>query len=81
MRKLFYVAFCFAGMTGFYCAVRAIVDWNSDFGGGMFAGVMFIAALFYFLERVGVIKIVEPEKGIWIPNDPSQPTFGARREN
>lgn len=67
-------------MIGFWYAADALVRWNSDFGGGVFAGIMFTAALFYFLERVKLIKIVEHEKGVWTPNDPSQPTFGERRD-
>ena len=70
MRKLFYFTFCTAGMIGFWYFVKFMVTGISErFGDGFFCGVFMIVFLMWFLERVGIIKVVEPEKGTWIPHD------------
>lgn len=81
MRKLFYFTFCTAGMIGFWYFIHFMITGISEgFGDGFFCGIMLIVILMWLIEKMGLIKIVEVEKGIWIPNDHTQPTFGERRE-
>jgi hypothetical protein len=71
MRRFIAYALCSAGMLGFYFLVRfAILGISRDFGNGFFAGVVFLVALFWIADRLGAVKIVEPDKGTWIPHNP-----------
>jgi hypothetical protein len=70
MRKLFYVLFCFGGMTAFWYFIKFMVTGISpQFGDGFFCGVAMFVIIMWLCERLGAIRIVEPEKGTWIPHD------------
>lgn len=79
MRRLFYFTFCTGCMVGFWYFVSFMVTGISeDFGDGFACGVMMIVVIMWSLERMGLIRIVEPEKGIWIPHEISARRDGDR---
>jgi len=81
MRKLFYFTFCTTGMIAFWYFIRFMVTGISErFGDGFFCGIMLIVILMWLIERMGLIKVVERDKGVWIPKDPSLPRFGSDSE-
>jgi hypothetical protein len=69
MRKIFYVAFCSAGMIGFFLFMRLMITGISpQFGYGFGAGIFVFFAILWCGEKLGAFKVVELNKGTWIPN-------------
>lgn len=71
--RLVQIALCIAGMTGFWYLIKFLVNGiSNDFAYGFGAGVFLFVFMFWLCERWGVLFVVEPSKGEWIPFDRQQ---------
>lgn len=74
MRKLVFVTLCILGMTGFWFLVKFMVTGvSAQFGHGFFAGIALFVIMFWIGERLDAFRVVEPSKGVWIPNEDLTP--------
>lgn len=68
--KAFYYVFCIGGMIGFWFLCRFLITGiSAEFGYGVATGATFWVILLWLGEKAGAFKLVELDKGTWIPHD------------